>query len=118
MRAYPVIIYTDPATNQITVIQVDDKHGITVDVEYFDTYCKAMPSKKDITIKATATRAVEATDSERALAGLAHVFGKEIDRLKEHTRDEYQRGYHNGLRYTFDRLCEMIEPEDEDGAEA
>ncbi|MCT1710228.1 hypothetical protein [Dermabacter hominis] len=123
MRAYPVIIYTEPATNQTIVSQVDDD-GISFDVEHFDTYCDvtsicaAPPIRKGITIKATAIRAVEATDSERDLANLARVFGKEIDRQKEHARDEYQRGYRDGLRYTFDRLCEMIEPEDEDGEEA
>ncbi|WP_279063666.1 hypothetical protein [Dermabacter hominis] len=123
MRAYPVIIYTEPATNQIIVSQIDDD-GTSFDVEHFDTHCDVTsicavpPIRKGITIKATAIRAVEATDSERTLADFARVFGKEIDRLKEHAKDEYERGYHDGLRYTFDRLCEMIEPEDEDGAEA
>lgn len=123
MRAYPVIIYTEPATNQTIVSQIDDD-GISFDVEYPDTHCDITsicavpPTRKGINIKATAIRTIEATDLERALANLARVFGKEIDRQKEHARDEYQRGYRDGLRYTFDRLCEMIEPEDEDGEEA
>ncbi|MDU5961543.1 MAG: hypothetical protein E6Z13_00105 [Dermabacter sp.] len=118
MRAYPVIIYTEPTTNQITVTQVDDKHGITVDVEHFNAYCNATPNKKDITIKATATRTVEATDSERDLANLARVFGKEIDRQKEHARNEYERGRQDGKRYVLNRVREMLEPEDEGREEA
>ena len=123
MRAYPVIIYTDPATNQTIISQIDDD-GISFDVEHFDTYCDVTsicavpPIRKGITIKATAIRVVEATDSERALADLARVFGKEIDRLKEHARNEYERGRQDGKRYVLNRVREMLEPEDEGGEEA
>lgn len=123
MRAYPVIIYTDPATNQTVVSQIDDD-GISFDVEHFDAHCDVTsicavpPIRKGITIKATATRTVEATDSEHALAGLAHVFGKEIDRLKEHARDEYQRGRQDGKHYALNRVREMLEPETDDEEEA
>lgn len=123
MRAYPVIIYTEPATNQTIVSQIDDD-GISFDVEHFDTYCDVTsicavpPIRKAITIKATAIRAVEATDSERDLANLARVFGKEIDRQKEHARNEYERGRQDGKRYALNRVREMLEPEDEGGEEA
>lgn len=123
MRAYPVIIYTEPATNQTIVSQIDDD-GISFDVEHFDAHCDVTsicavpPIRKGITIKATAIRAVEATDSERALAGLAHAFGKEIDRLKEHARNEYERGRQDGKHYALNRVREMLEPEDEGGEEA
>ena len=123
MRAYPVIIYTEPATNQTIVSQIDDD-GISFDVEHFDTYCDVTsicavpPIRKGITIKATAIRAVEATDSERDLANLARVFGKEIDRQKEHARNEYERGRQDGKRYVVNRVREMLEPEDEGREEA
>lgn len=123
MRAYPVIIYTEPATNQTIVSQIDDD-GISFDVEHFDTYCDVTsicavpPIRKGITIKATAIRAVEATDSERIIADLARVFGKEIDRQKEHARNEYERGRQDGKRYVLNRVREMLEPEDEGGEEA
>lgn len=123
MRAYPVIIYTEPATNQTIVSQIDDD-GISFDVEYPDincdvtSICSVPPTRKGITIKATAIRTVEATDLERALADLARVFGKEIDRLKEHARDERERGFEEGKRYVLNRVRDLLEPEDGDEEEA
>ena len=123
MRAYPVIIYTEPATNQTIVSQIDDD-GISFDVEHFDTYCDvtsicAVPStRKGITIKATAIRTVEATDLERIIADLARVFGKEIARLKEHARDERERGFEEGKRYVLNRVRDLLEPETDDEEEA
>lgn len=123
MRAYPVIIYTEPATNQTIVSQIDDD-GISFDVEYSDTYCDITsicavpPTRKGINIKATAIRAVEATDLERALADLARVFGKEIDRLKEHARDERERGFQEGKRYVLNQVRDLLEPETDDEEEA
>lgn len=118
MRAYPVIIYTEPTTNQVAVVQVDDAHGIAVDVEHIDPYSATESNRKDISIKATAVRAVEATDLERALADLARVFGKEIDRLKEHARDERERGFQEGKRYALTRVRDLLEPETDDEEEA
>lgn len=123
MRAYPVIIYTEPTTNQTIISQIDDD-GISFDVEHFDAHCDVTsicavpPIRKGITIKATAIRVVEATDSERALADLARVFGKEIDRLKEHARNEYERGRQDGKHYALNRVREMLEPETDDEEEA
>ena len=122
MRAYPVIIYTEPVTGKLLVSQIDDD-GISFDVEHFDTYgditsiCAVLPARKDINIKATAIRAVEATDLERALADLARVFGKEIDRLKEYARDERERGFQEGKRYALTRVRDLLEPEDDDEEE-
>ena len=123
MRAYPVIIYTEPATNQTIVSQIDDD-GISFDVEYPDTHCDITsicavpPTRKGINIKATAIRTIEATDLERALADLARVFGKEIDRLKEHARDERERGFEEGKRYVLNRVRDLLEPETDDEEEA
>ncbi|MCT1790640.1 hypothetical protein [Dermabacter hominis] len=123
MRAYPVIIYTEPATNQTIVSQIDDD-GISFDVEYPDIHCDvtsicSVPStRKGINIKATAIRTVEATDLERIIADLARVFGKEIARLKEHARDERERGFQEGKRYALTRVRDLLEPEDDDEEEA
>lgn len=113
MRAYPVITYTDPKTSEVHAIQVDD-HGISLDVDEIRMWTASKPRYQKITITGSGYRKVAAENYDHAFATLAHALGKEIDRLKQHAHDEYQRGLENGRRDALNKLRDLIEPTEEE----
>lgn len=109
MRAYPVITYTDPETNEVHSIQVDD-HGISLDVEEIRMYTACEPRREIVTITGSGYRKIAAEDHDRALATLVRALGKEIDQLKQHAHDEYYRGLENGRRDALSKVRDLLEP--------
>ena len=113
MRTYPVITYTDPKTSEVHAIQVDD-HGISLDVDYIRAWGESEPRGQKITITGSGYQTVIAESYDQAFAILAHSLGKEIDRLKQHAHDEYQRGLDDGRRGAIDQLRELLDPTEEE----
>ncbi|MCT1956384.1 hypothetical protein M3C92_09165 [Dermabacter hominis] len=118
MRAYPVIIYTDPATGNLAILQIDDRFGIDIETETFETWTGRQRLKNRITITATTTRTLTGNSTERTIGELASTLGQEIERLKKHAIDEYRRGHRNGKQYALNRMSELIETEADDEEQA
>lgn len=109
MRAYPVITYTDPETNEVCAVQIDD-HGIHLETDESPAWRRNGTRSQRVTITGGGYRRAIANDHEHALAMLAYMFGKEIDRLKQHANDEYYRGLENGRRDALGKVRELLEP--------
>ena len=118
MRAYPVIIYTEPATGNLAILQIEDRFGIDIETEALESWTGQLRVKNHITITATATRTLTGTSTERTIGELASTLGQEIERLKKHANDEYHRGRRNGKQYAFNRMSELIEAETDDEEQA
>ncbi|MGX6402813.1 hypothetical protein [Dermabacter hominis] len=118
MRAYPVIIYTDPATGNLAILQIDDQFGIDIETETIESWTGRLRVKNRITITATATRTLTGNSIERTIGELASTLGQEIERLKKHANDEYHRGRRNGKQYALNRMSELIETETDDEEQA
>ena len=118
MRAYPVIIYTDPATGNLAILQIEDRFGIDIETETLESWTGWLRVKNHITITATATRTLTGNSIERTIGELASTLGQEIERLKKHAIDEYRRGHRNGKQYALDRIPPPPPPQTDDEEQA